>query len=297
MHIAIATFSGITEEWLDDGLLREALRARGATVARVAWDRTDIDWSVFDAVIIRSTWDYTARHEEFVTWIDQVGDRLHNAPALVRWNSDKRYLADLAAAGLAVVPTTYLVPGDPVPDLLGDIVVKPSISAGAKDTGRFGDEAHDAARMLVARIHATGRTVMLQPYLTSVDTRGETAVVCIDGSVAYCLHKGPVLRADEVAPVRDDELGVAEAMYDELLVVPGEADDAELALARAVVGEVTRRFGYVPLYARVDVVGGPDGNPMLMELEAVEPSLYHGQVPGSAELVADAIVRRLAGAE
>lgn len=293
MQIAIATFSGIGDAGRDDELLTGALRFRGADVSRVAWDRTEVDWSAFDAVVIRSTWDYTARPEEFLAWVDGVGHRLHNAPALIRWNSDKRYLADLAAADLPVVPTAYLAPGEPVPDLEGEVVVKPSVSAGAKDSGRFGPGAHGAAGELIARIHASGRTVMVQPYLASVDTRGESAIVCLDGSTAYTLHKRAVLRPDEVAPVRDDQLGAAEAMYDPDLVMPGDADDAELALARAVVDEVSERFGYVPLYARVDMVAGPDGSPMLMELEAIEPSLYLDRIPGSADLVAAAVVHRL----
>lgn len=292
--IAIATFSGAGDDWPDDGLLATALRARHATVERIAWDATAVDWSAFDAVVIRSTWDYTARHEAFMAWADGVGERLHNAPALIRWNGDKRYLADLADAGLPVVPTTYVAPGDPVPPLADDVVVKPSVSAGAKDSGRFGPGTHDAALDLIARIHGTGRTVMVQPYLASVDTRGETAVVCIDGSPAYTLHKGAVLRPDEVAPVRDDDLGAAEAMYDPDLVVPGAADRAQLALARAVVDHVAERFAYVPLYARVDMVAGPDGAPVLLELEAVEPNLYLDQIRGSADLVADAIVARVA---
>lgn len=293
--VAIATFSGAGDDWPDDGLLAAALRTRGASVERIAWDAPGIDWATFDVVVIRSTWDYTARFGAFVAWADGVGERLHNAPALIRWNGDKRYLADLDAAGLPVVPTTYVAPGDPVPALAGDVVVKPSVSAGAKDSGRFGPGAHAAAAELIERIHRSRRTVMVQPYLASVDTRGETAVVCIDGSPAYTLHKRAVLRPDEVAPVRADELGAAEAMYDPDLVVPGAANRAQLALARQVVDHVSERFGSAPLYARVDMVAGPDGAPVLLELEAVEPNLYLDQIRGSADLVADAVMARAIG--
>lgn len=295
-RIAIATFVGITDQFDDDERLAEALRGRGSEADLIAWDALGVDWSAFDAVVIRSTWDYTDRPEEFLAWVEGVGDRLHNSPALVRWNSDKRYLQDLEAAGIAVVPTTYVAPGEPLPALEGEVVIKPSVSAGAKDSGRFGSAAHDQARALIERIHRAGRTAMVQPYLASVDTRGETAIVCLDGTPSHALHKGAVLRPDEVAPLRGDGLGVAEVMYDPNLVVAGTADEAELALARAVLDAVTARFSYVPLYARVDMVEGSGGAPVLMELEAIEPSLYLDQVPGAVDLVADAILARL-GAE
>jgi O-ureido-D-serine cyclo-ligase len=134
---------------------------------------------------------------------------------------------------------------------------------------------------------------MVQPYVPSVDTRGETAIVCLDGEPSHVLRKGAVLRPDEVAPVREDGVGAAEVMYDPDLVVAGTATDDELRFATALLGHVADRFDYVPLYARVDLVAGADGGPVLMELEAVEPNLYLDQAPGSAERVAAAIVARV----
>lgn len=295
VHVAIATISALPHDFDDDRWLVEALARRGCTAARIAWDARDVEWHEFDAVVIRSTWDYSDRHAEFVAWVDRVGHRLHNAPALVRWNSEKTYLRDLAEAGVPVVPTTYVAPGDMLPQLRGEVVVKPTVSAGAKDTGRFGQTTHDLARELVGRINASGRTAMVQPYQASVDRAGETAVVVIDGAVSHVLHKRAVLRPDEVAPVRDDGVGAAEAMYDPGLVTEGEADDAELRLATDVVAAVRDRFGYLPLYARVDMVPGPEGAPVLMELEAVEPRLYPELAPGSVERLADAVVARVTG--
>jgi hypothetical protein len=137
MRVAIATFASLPPEFTDDERLADALAARGAAVARVPWDDPDADWPSFDAVVIRSTWDYARRRDEFVAWADSVGSRLHNSPALIRWNTDKRYLGDLEAAGVPVVHTDYVAPGDPVPALAGEVVVKPTISAGAMDSGRF----------------------------------------------------------------------------------------------------------------------------------------------------------------
>jgi hypothetical protein len=292
VHIAIATISEIPPTFDDDRRLAEALTLRGADAVRVPWDEPGVDWRAFDAVVIRSTWDYSARRQEFVAWADAVGERLHNAPDVVRWNSDKRYLEDLAGAGVPVVPTVYVAPGDPLPALQGEVVVKPTVSAGARDTGRFGVPTHDVARRLVERIHASGRAAMIQPYQGAVDTGGETAVVLVDGVVSHVLRKRAVLRADEVAPVREDGLAAAEAMYDPDLVVAGEATDAELRLATDIVAAVTDRFRYVPLYARVDMVADDGGAPLLMELEAVEPNLYLDAAPGSVDRVADAVVAR-----
>jgi hypothetical protein len=294
MRVAIATCTAVPPGFDDDVRLAEELGRRGLDVARIAWDAPDARWDTFDAVVIRSTWDYPPRRTEFLAWADAVGPRLHNSPALVRWNSDKRYLADLAAAGVPVVPTTFVAPGEPVPELRGEVVVKPSVSAGARDTGRFSERTHQLARELVARIQAGGRTAMVQPYLPAVDSRGETAVVCIDGEPLHTLHKHAVLRADEVAPVRADDLGAAEAMYDPDLVVPGEAEPAELDLVLRVLEDVTARFRRTPLYARVDMVRGDDGAPVLLELEAVEPNLYLDVAPASLGRVADAIVSRAA---
>ncbi len=282
----------VPPEFRDDERLAEALGRRGVEVRRVPWDADGVDWSSFDAVVIRSTWDYSTRRDEFVAWADAVGPRLHNSAALVRWNSDKHYLADLAEAGIGVVPTTYVLPGDPLPPLTGEIVVKPAVSAGGNDTGRFSPRTHHLAADLVAHIHAGGRTAMIQPYLASVDTRGETAVVCIDGTPSHILRKRAVLRADEVAPVLDNGVVAAAAMFDPDLVVAGDATDAELQVATAVLDHVTDRFDYVPLYARVDLVAGPDGRPVVMELEAVEPNLYLDVAPGSLDRVVEAVIAR-----
>jgi hypothetical protein len=296
VRVAIATFSAVPKEFTDDLRIVEALTGRGIEASPVAWDDPDAGWSAFDAVVIRSTWDYAQRQQEFLRWCDSVGPALHNSAALVRWNSDKRYLGDFAAAGIPVVETDFVAPGEEIAPLTGEVVIKPAISAGGRDSGRFGTSAHDLAHGLIEEIHASGRTAMVQPFHSTVDSVGETAVLCIDGEPAHTLRKHAVLRPDEVAPVRDDALGAAEVMYDPELVVPGEADEDELALARRVVSEVSRRFDYLPLYARVDMIRDPAGEPILLELEAIEPNFYLDQVPGTTERVAEAIVKRLAGA-
>jgi hypothetical protein len=293
MDIAIASFAGMPPEFTDDRLIVDALGERGVEAEIVPWAEPAADWDSYAAVVIRSTWDYARRRDEFVAWCERVGPRLHNCAPLVRWNSDKRYLADLAAGGLPVVETGFVRPRDPLPELEGELVVKPNISAGGRDSGRFGPAAHELARGLIAEIQASGRTAMLQAYQPSVDTLGETAVLCIDGEPAHVLRKLAVLAPDEIAPTRDDGIGAAEVMYDPGLVTPDHADDDELELAAEVIAEITRRFDYLPLYARVDMIRDESGAPLVLELEAIEPNFYLGQVPATTAVVADAIVRRI----
>lgn len=294
MRIAIATFEGMPPEFGDDDrLLVRRLRERGAEVEYLPWTHPEADWDAPDLVHARSPWDYALRHDEFIAWVNGVRT-LENHPGLIAWNSDKRYLADLHEAGIPVVETTYVGPGDPVPPIESEIVVKPTISAGARETGRFGPRSAEAARALIERITGSGGTAMVQPFLESVDTAGETAVVTIAGEVSHVLHKRPVLREDEVAPVREDALSVAEAMYDPGLVTPGEAAADELELTARVIELIERRFGSTPLIARVDMLRHDGGHPIVLELEAIEPNLYFDQVPEAADRLADALLARAA---
>jgi hypothetical protein len=290
VNVALATCAAMPDGLEADRGLQVALEAAGARAAYVSWDDGGADWDAFDLVVVRSTFDYARRRDEFLVWADSLDGRVRNSPEVLRWNSDKRYLSDLAAAGLPVVPTTFVSPGDPLPELDGEVVVKPAVSAGARDTGRFGPAVHDAARDLVVDITESGRVAMVQPYLPAVDERGETALVFVAGELSHVLRKRAVLAADEVAPARDDEIGAAEVMYDEELVRAGKATGAERALAGEIVASVAERFGEAPLYARVDLLAGADGAPTLLELELIEPALYLTEAPEAAARLAAAII-------
>jgi glutathione synthase/RimK-type ligase-like ATP-grasp enzyme len=281
VRVAFATCAALPDGWDDN-----AAAARLLGAEHVVWDDPAVDWEAFDRVVIRSTWDYTGRLDDFLRWCRAVGrQRLRNHPDLVAFNADKRYLAALSAQ---TVPTEFAGPGDPLPRLEGEVVVKPNISAGARDTGRFGPAAHDEARALIARIQASGRVALVQPYIPSVERHGETALVFLAGELSHVLRKRAVLDPDEVAPLAEGMHAPARAMFREDLVTPGSADAAERAFAERVIAEVTERFG-TPLYARVDLVLNADARPVLLELEAIEPALYLGLSSGAAERLAAAV--------
>jgi hypothetical protein len=250
------------------------------------WNDPAVDWSRYDRVVVRSVWDYAWQLESFLHWCEGIGPkRLRNQPDLIAFNADKRYLGTLA---VPTVPTTFVSPGDPLPDLHGEVVVKPNVSAGARDTGRFPPELHADALALVDHIRGSGRTALVQPYLSLIGTRGETAIVYLGGKRSHILRKRPVLREAGIAPLAEGEGAAAAAMYDEDLVVPGSAGEGELRLADAAHDEISERFG-TPLYARVDLVPGDDGEPLLIELEALDPNLYLRQAADAPRLLAEAV--------
>ncbi len=284
VKFAIATCEALPDGYPDDQPLAEELDAEFAV-----WSNPAVDWDGYDRVIVRSPWDYTHHRDAFLAWADSLDGKLDNQPAVLRWNSDKRYLADLAEAGLPVVSTEFVGPADPIPSLDGEVVVKPTISAGSRDTGRFSAGVHDEALALVERLREQGRTAMVQPYLPAVEEHGETAIVFFGGEPSHVLRKGVVLGADEEAPIREEGVGTAAVMWDPDLVVAGEAAEDEFALASRVVADVAERFGTAPLYARVDMLRDSAGEPVLLELEAVEPCLYLATSPGAAGRLAGII--------
>ena len=282
MRIAFATCSALPEGWSDD---HPSARLLGAEYR--CWDDPAVEWDRYDRVVIRSTWDYTWRSEDFLSWVQRVGaERLRNSPALVAFNVDKRYLAALEAR---TVPTSFIAPGDALPSLHGEVVVKPNLSAGARATGRFSPAAHRGALALIEQICASGRVALVQQYVRSVDERGESALVFLGGELSHTLRKRAILRADEVAPTSEGELGVARAMLEPDLVSAGEASPAELRFARNVIAEVSAHFG-APLYARVDLLADEHGEPWLLELEAVEPNLYMAHSDGASGRLARAVL-------
>jgi glutathione synthase/RimK-type ligase-like ATP-grasp enzyme len=277
-HVAIATCRGENID-IDNPLLLAALAAEGLEATMCVWDDPDVDWESFDVTVIRSTWDYSPRRAHFLEWARARTNLLNPYEAVV-YSSDKHYLADLAARGVPVVPTTFCEIGEtPVfPDV--DFVVKPAVGAGSIDADRY--RAHETARALahVAALHAKGRSVVIQPYVHTVDIFGEHAMIFIDGEFSHAMAKGAMLNTP--ADVRD-ALFRREQMTRDVI----EPDALALA-AQLLVGPFANL-----LYARVDVVAAPSGW-QLMELELVEPSLFLTFEPAAADRLAAAIKARLA---
>jgi glutathione synthase/RimK-type ligase-like ATP-grasp enzyme len=285
--IAIASCQQLPDGDVDDRLLIAALAVRGLTATVRAWTDPAVDWDDFDATVIRSTWDYTVRRTEFLAWADTV-PRLHNPAAVLRDNSDKRYLARLAAAGVPIVPTEFFAPGEPVRLPAGtEFVVKPSVGAGSMGAGRFPADAHEAAAEHAAMLHGLGRTVMVQPYLAGVDTAGETALIFLDGRFSHAIRKTALLAPEARHRVDSEQL------YLEETITPREPSAAELDLAERVHEQLIGQLPAPLLYARIDLLPSPDG-PRLLEAELIEPSLFLAHADGAADRLAAAIADRVA---
>ncbi len=288
-RVALATCAELPQLDPTERLVLEPLEQRGVTAVPAVWDDPAVDWDSFDLTVIRSTWDYTRRREAFVSWAACV-PRLANPADVIAWNTDKRYLADLAAAGVPVVPTSWIVPGErwTLPDS-GEWVLKPSVSAGSVATGRYDmtdPEHRQLAAQHIDRLHTAGKVVMLQPYLSAVDTAGETALLYFNGEFSHAIRKGPMLTGP------DRGTGPHDALYVPEEIQPRQASAEERELAEKILTVVPGGVARL-LYARVDLIPGPDGQPTLIELELVEPSLFLNYDPGAPERFAAAIVAAL----
>jgi O-ureido-D-serine cyclo-ligase len=288
---------------LDEDLppLREAVTALGAHVDTPCWDDATVDWARYDLAVLRSTWDYAERIDEFLAWAERCAalTRLVNPPEVVRWNTDKRYLMQVARAGVPVVPTRFVTPGtdaatelcgflDGGPDRLSvgmtsdfqEFVVKPTVGAGSRDAARYHCADFERAAGHLERLLIAGRSAMLQPYLDRVDEHGETAAMYFSGEFSHAVRKGPLLQTggDFVAGLFAPEAISARA-----------ADHAERRVADATCAALP--FDSL-LYVRVDLIRDDTGAPVVLEVELIEPSLFFAHAPGSAQRLATALLGR-----
>jgi len=290
MRIALASCRDLPDWEVDDAPLHEALRRRGAEVLCPAWDDGDFDWAACDACLIRTTWDYMERRDEFVAWSVRIARQTHlfNPPEIVRWNTHKSYLRDLEQQGAAVIPTVWLEAGQDV-DASAIMrargwargFLKPVIGATARETLRFDADAEGLA---AAQAHLVGmlarESMMLQPYFDSVETEGEISAIFFDGRFSHAVRKVPVPGDYRV----QDDFGARDEPYN---MRPGE-----LEIARGVVGLVRP----APLYARVDFLRDHAGRLCCNELELVEPSLFFRHCPSAAHTLATCVLSRVAAA-
>ncbi len=277
-RVALATCDLFPQLAEGDPLLLAELRARGVAAEPAVWDEQSVEWDAYDLVIIRSTWDYTPRRDQFVDWARRLR-RVLNAADVLRWNTDKWYLSELPHA----VPTGFLEPGDRFDPPDHEYVIKPAISAGSRDTARYHAGEAAAGRRHAQELLAAGRTVMIQPYLSAVDEHGESALMFFNGAYSHAVRKGQMLRPG-VKPSQD--VFVSEVIH------PRTPSQAEREVAEEVLDSLPWPRTDL-LYARVDLIAGPDGRPRLIELELTEPSLFIDHVPAAVQRLADAVLERL----
>lgn len=260
-----------------------ALARRGVATQIVDWDDPEVDWAGFDRVVLRSAWDYPERLEEFLAWVDRVAavTDLVNPPATVRWSLDKRYLAELEAAGLPITPTAFVEPGTEPTFPAGRFVVKPAVGAGSRDAASYDETQHVLAAAHVARLHALGSCVLVQPFLASIAADGEWPMVFVDGRFSHAASKRVAL----------PQAGSVEDLFAAETNTHHTATAEQVAVAQAVMDHVSARLG-TPTYGRVDLVRDDSGRSCVLELELAEPSLFlqYADDPAVERLV-DALVR------
>jgi hypothetical protein len=300
-RVSLATCRAIPNLDEEDAPLVGALADRGVDARPVVWDDPDVDWAEAGLVVLRSTRDYARRRDDFVAWARSV-PRLLNPAAVVEWNTDKHYLEDLRRRGVPVLRTMWLEPEQgltkrqlhtrfPAGD---EFVLKPAVSGGAQDTGRYTANEAESRRLAIqhaVRLLSEGRSVMVQRYQPSVDTLGERSLVFIDGQFRYALHKAAMLHGPSQGPeethieridateASEVELTVAERVRQAVLAIKEELDEPKGPL----------------LYSRIDLVNDDEGRPTVMEVAVTDPSLHFSHHPGALDVFADAIVARLDG--
>ncbi len=278
MRIALVSCSELPRPDPDLPVLRECFARRGVSADVVFWHDESVDWARFGAAVIRSTWDYVAKFSAFTQWIDRVDrvTRLVNSGPMLRWNLHKRYLLELSSSGVDIIPTTLAAAGGTVDWAAlfarhGDLVLKPAVSAGSFATVRIERGAGEAAEAH-RRAHPA-RDFLIQPLLRSVVEHGETNIVCFGGRASHAIHKGARWSGQP-----EQSRGI---------VAPTEA---ELGLATRTLVAVESLGHGTPAYARVDCAAGPDGRPLLMELELLEPALFLDRLPSAAEALVAAVL-------
>ncbi|HEU4419725.1 MAG TPA: hypothetical protein VFT55_12370 [Planctomycetota bacterium] len=298
MLLALATRSDLPAWEVDDRHLHRELASRGVAFEQPVWDDPAVDWRRFDAVLIRSTWDYQDKRPAFLDWSERVAavTRLHNPARVVAWNTHKRYLRDLAAAGVPQAPTVWLSRG-PVVDLAAlvgargwrEAFLKPCVGATARETLRF---PATAAGIETAQAHVDRllphEDLMLQPFLASVTERGEWSAIFVDGAITHCVRKIPVAGDYRV----QDDFGARDEPYRPTAIERALAIDT-MEVVRGCAGPCPGADGKPLLYARTDFLWADDGSCVLTELELVEPSLFFRHNPAAAGTLADALLRRM----
>jgi glutathione synthase/RimK-type ligase-like ATP-grasp enzyme len=275
---------------VDSELLCNSLAARGVAAEMVSWDNPRVQWEQWALIVIRSTWDSVDRPDEYLRWVHRASrsSELINPSDVIDWNLDKAYLRDLELDGVPVVPTQWLRRGSDRTFPEGEFVIKPAISAGGRQTARYGPGHEAAARSHLERLFDESQTVMLQPYIPSVSDPGEISLIFVDDEFSHAVRKGPVLELGEDAPPQPWERMTILGLTAPTL--------AERAVAESALRAVRRRFGEGLLFARVDLLQSASGGPLVLEVELIDPNLSLTLSPAATDSLASAIAARAASA-
>jgi|ERR1017187_9338733 hypothetical protein len=282
LRLALITAVGAAGLGADGELLLPALGRLGIAGIPIDW-AADLEAGAFDGAVVRSASDYIDEPRRFLDWCRDASSRmpLANPVDVLAWNSDKRYLRDLEHAGLAIVPTLWVGPGEALTGVPWErFVVKPVISAGARSSATYERSGLPQALRHVDAITAAGLTAMVQPHLSAIDREGEVGIYVIGGEVSHAIRKAGVLRAG-APPAADLSLGRQQQ------VVPSPLLDEHVRFARAVLDGVPGGPERL-LYARVDMAHGEKGELLLLELECIEPRFFLELAPARADAVAGA---------
>lgn len=279
MRLRVATCLSLPEIDPDEAPLAAALATSGIEAALAAWDDPHADWTSPIPTILRSTWNYSLARDEFLAWCERV-DRtapLLNPLAVVGANSHKRYLLELMERGVPIVPTTLIPRGGKLGDAGFDaerIVIKPAIGAGSLGARVFAADERVAAAAHAAEWSARG-DVLVQPYLSSVEDYGERSLIWIDGELTHAIRKSPRFSGDS-----------------ERVSGPHRIELDERAVAEAAL----EPWRDTILYARVDLARDNHGDPCVMELELIEPSLFFDAHPPALARYIAGLLRRMRAA-
>lgn len=249
-----------------DRLLFEPMRNLGWAAEEISWKNKKIIWSNYDAVIVRSTWDYQDSPKDFINVLEKINKSTHleNDFDLMKWNMNKRYLFDLEQNGVKIVDTIWEKSFDPktaaeyfIRFNTDEIIIKPNISANADNTFRLTRERLVSNLSKLEQVFSK-REFMVQPFLKSIIEEGEYSLFFFDGKISHAVLKKP----------KENDFRVQEEHGGD--IQPINAPQNIISVAESII----RKLSTIPLYGRVDLVRTPRNDFALMELELIEPSLY-----------------------
>ncbi len=286
MRIAYVSCMELPEADIDEQPLVEGLSAAGHDAVVVAWDDPEVEWGSFDVALVRATWNYVHELDAFAEWIDRVDGvtTLMNPASTMKWNLHKGYLNELESEGVPIVPTAFFDRGTGA-DVVGlalergwkRVVIKPTVGAGSFGTRAFDlDGGEGVAAQAFFDSMIADRGMMVQEFMDSVETIGETSLVVIDGRLTHAIEKRP--RFDD----QEECVLLRETISDEM---------------REIADRVLSAAGRACLFARVDVMPDNHGTLVLGELEMLEPSLFFPYCADAVGVMVRGVEKRMASVQ